>query len=127
MRELKFRAWYDGNMYFVNDLMFNSTGVYIATLVNTEMYHYQTNDIRTIELMQYTGIKDSKWQEIYEGDIVRVEGAENRIVVHGPASFQLASHMTGSRILLEDRNTDLLEVIGNIYEHKHLLPEDDGK
>jgi uncharacterized phage protein (TIGR01671 family) len=130
----KYRAWFDGKMYFVSELMFNSTGVCMATLTNTdarEIYHYQTNDIRTIELMQYIGFKDRNDKEIYRGDILSdMFGARQEVV-----SFVDGNYVLSGFMLRRIKRDDLVEgyqvtergwlrsaeVIGNRYEHPHLL------
>jgi uncharacterized phage protein (TIGR01671 family) len=129
MREIKFRAWYkkEQKMYPVTGTLYNLVYLEMEKGSTVSSSILLNIDISGVELLQYTGIKDCKGREIYEGDIVRVENAENRTVAYGLASFHLVSQSTGSRILLEDRSPELLEVIGNIYEHPHLLPEDSDK
>lgn len=108
-REIKFRAWDITNQMWLK--RFN------ANLLNI-------GDLSNVEMNQYTGLKDKNGKEIYEGDIVILNDAEeeNRCVV---------KYKYGSYILIDgDLREDLsnvedrfLEVIGNIYENKNLLEE----
>ena len=85
---------------------------------------YSVRNLDNIEVLQFTGLKDKNGKEIYEGDIVILNDTEeeNRCVV---------KYKYGSYILIDgDLREDLsnvedrfLEVIGNIYENKNLLEE----
>ena len=119
MREIKFRAWDYSKIIY--DFIMMSTGE-VATKFD------QFGD--KVILMQYTGLKDKNWKEIYEGDIVRCgefedDGdAKNHEVVFGDdnyAAFDL-KHWTGEvNGLSYWLNAGIVEVIGNIYENSELL------
>ena len=109
MREIKFRAYDTTNneMYWweiIKDEPFD-------TLIKNE-----------IILMQYTGLKDKNGKEIFEGDIIEYENFD------GTKSIGIVEFKKGGFcLILEDGlKTTIMydginEIIGNIYEDKHLL------
>ena len=72
---------------------------------------------------QFIGIKDSKGNDIYEGDIVTFGATYPKWVVSyndgcgrfEAGSYSFNTHSDGSV------NSSGLRIIGNIIEHKHLL------
>lgn len=118
MREIKYRAWYKlmNRMIFLDE-------------VDMEKYH---QFFRSIDLkrMQYTGLCDKKGKEVYEGDIVSDKQHTLGIVKYHDGSYIVTTNYQGSDIFsIENHdvlNGDLiacndLEVIGNVFEHSHLL------
>jgi uncharacterized phage protein (TIGR01671 family) len=92
-----------------------------------------------VELMQYTGLKDKSWKEIYEGDILTSteypfqDGGEYNY--HGVIEWideEASFYMTKRLANLEKRgmsngisqpieNIEEFEIIGNIYENPELI------
>lgn len=121
MREIKFRAKC-GNEWVYGDLHLLSKSPHI----HTDPFTSKSIDIETIG--QYTGLRDKRGMEIYEGDIVESIGGNVGYVVF------LLQEM-GYVVVWDDCDTRLghrnrgggheddlsIEVIGNIYDNKSLL------
>ncbi len=74
-------------------------------------------------LMQYTGLKDKNGKEIYEGDLVKVEGAggEPLQIVWNTTQLCGFAYQAGAFYHGFIEPDDSIEVIGNIYENPELL------
>lgn len=73
--------------------------------------------VNRYELMQYTGLKDKNGKEIYEGDIMPVNGGKY-VVVYSEDYARYCLQMPSGRMFIPSKNS---EVIGNIYENPELL------
>lgn len=130
-REIKFRAWNE-NIKVMNYFCRLEVVVEEANLVLggwLDASQHKVTDLiafaktKTV-LMQYTGLKDCKGNEIYEGDIVRIKRPlwdwrpNNALVVEHLVEIKWVEETCGFRDA--GAVTDG-EVIGNIYENSNLL------
>jgi len=120
MREYKFRGWH--------------------SLAKEMLYEDRVGDVfiwkqqrQPLKIMQYTGFKDCDGKEIYESDILS-SGSTGYVVVWSPEHAQFFFSVINTKTTLV-RNLKFpvfqyaidgvcgVEVIGNIYEHGHLLED----
>jgi len=127
MREIKFRAWLKEDKEMENVKTMDFTDKTIRCLKKNEFinaYLLRRVSFDDVELMQYTGLKDKNGKEIYERDIVVLNNIENDnmcIVRYEHSSYRLEGWSLRENLSnVEDR---FLEVVGNIYENKNLLEE----
>ena len=71
MRPIRFRLWYTKHETFVNEPYYA-----ISLLGSIQIEGHTSVEPKRYIIQQFTGLKDHKGQEIYEGDIVRVEFPE---------------------------------------------------
>lgn len=160
MREIKFRAWqkYHKKMVEVTNISFDDNGEIngVATFVENQapqhisyrddlLGRFFLKDERgmVLELMQFTGLKDKKGVEIYEGDIIRftnsIDEIDNEVGTvtweQGECNF-VAQYKTSNCVTQEGNGTTITiylisnetyqecveyEVIGNVYQNPELL------
>ena len=118
-REIKFRAWNGKAMEF-GGFSVHATGQLIKDSHLGDVFSGNP-------LMQYTGLKDKRGVEIYEGDIVLVKGARIAEVIFLEASgcwdlelIRVVSN-TPLGIILPNSYKYHAEIIGNIYNNPELL------
>lgn len=128
MRDIKFRAWDIKKNVMVCSIeqSFFQMGVWFASCRNGNCV-----------LMQYTGLKDKNGVEIYEGDILKQSVSEYDLVkvyfANGmfmcesvsKSRFTDTTHWKHFHSLFYDEyyKYNNYKVIGNIYEHSHLLEQ----
>lgn len=128
----KFRAWdkFEKEMLEVHGINYDADGVWTKEVFDEE----DTGDFiyfTDIELLQSTGLLDKNGKEIYEGDIVTAmsEGIKGTGVVRRRIDgywFMYPAWQNGQSwklVVSEQGDTDV-EIIGNKFEHPHLLGED---
>lgn len=114
MREIKFRAW-NGNKMIVYEGGRSVGNPHIGFNGRISCIGESKNWV----LMQYTGLKDAKGNEIYEADIVEIDDEFFKIYFNErSAGFQLdrlGMHKASNEFI--SNVIEKLEVIGNIYEN----------
>lgn len=142
----KFRAWEGGTasrMYPTEEVMFFNGSIWIPDEGSDTNEWVENNDL---ELMQSTGLKDKHGQEIFEGDVLEIQGIR-MVVKFGSYGYIESSKSNGHTIgvvydglgfyvecinATDPDRTSPFEpetlkesiVIGNIYESQELLEEE---
>lgn len=126
MKTYKFRIWdkVEKKMHYTSLAHYDSEYQDINFSVEGELgerrwtidFHDQEGDL---ELMMWTGLLDCKWEPVYEGDVI----AKNE-----KYPYEVIWSKKNARFILKRgkfhqafSNQSPFEVIGNIWEHKHLL------
>lgn len=143
MRDIKFRAWNDGEMILNIGLTPPSDGLTPYKVPDDSNGYEDMTYYPEAILMQYTGLKDKNGVEIYEGDIIRdrfvsqpgfgqigfassfdrewcTEVRIPDIYMHWD-EYQFPNFETLINHFAEGDNSYGVEVIGNIYENPDLL------
>ena len=131
MRETKFRAYHKERkeMFEIASIDFEEKK---AALSNGTIKLLNV-DFKQFELLQYTGLKDKNGKEIYEGDIIKYKFPYDRRLKHispvkfleTEASFGIKDRYGNKIPLYTISANNYFEVIGNIYENKNLLEENE--
>jgi uncharacterized phage protein (TIGR01671 family) len=136
MRQIKFRAQeIASNKWLYGDLRHHKDDVCIF-----EQGGMKGEQVKRDTIGQFTGLTDEFDREVYEGDIIMLDGSPEmgaRVVVFYEESFNIATRkeydylLQGAHPYLNDyahmdclntwSNSGLVRVVGNIYDNPELL------
>jgi uncharacterized phage protein (TIGR01671 family) len=123
MRDLKFRAWdrEKKEMLFIKNIW-----VDFAELGQEHID--QKRNLHVLNIMQYTGLKDKRGKEIYEGDIILFTRRPllstpniEKIIISDLFEF-LENKGYDEGEMCDEYSPENLEVIGNVYENPEVEP-----
>ena len=138
MRQIKFRAQeIASNKWLYGDLRHHKDDVCIF-----EQGGMKGEQVKRDTIGQFTGLTDEFDREVYEGDIIMLDGSPEmgaRVVVFYEESFNIATRkeydclLQGAHPYLNDyahmdclntwSNSGLVRVVGNIYDNPELLED----
>lgn len=117
-REIKFRFWLEG----MNTMEYKD----ISELDDAMSERLCIGD-KSVKIMQFTGLKDVKGKEIYEGDIVsgNISETARDVVLWDESNVtyileELSSGARGGGLSMSFASYSLI-VVGNIYENPELI------
>ena len=119
-REIKFRAWLKDEKVMVDVEQvdfYNNTIAYIFDNYAEVEQEWLDNDIQNVELLQYTGIKDTIGNEIYESYFVEDEHGRTNLVMFKDGLLLIGNWNAHGFM---NAFTEF-KVVGNIYENPELL------
>lgn len=84
-------------------------------------FGYDHTGLHGSVFMQFTGMKDKNGKEIYEGDLLKTWRSVGRGYKENYIEDVHFSEITARWYPLDITVTEKCEVLGNIYEHPHLV------
>ncbi len=127
MRTIKFRAWDKKRNRWLHGYESSKDGCDIlgeTILLGAWMSEVKLEDLNDIDVMQFTGLKDIKGKEIYEGDILEYEdlgSITDSFVEPVRWNEEQGYFCTESSDHVWAEVARMSEVVGNIYENPDLV------
>lgn len=125
MRELKFRAWNVSEKCWAKEFypLFNGydegRGGHWMEGVQGDNDEDLMVSNKEVVICQYTGLKDRKGKEIYEGDVIAGMGFIEWIPKDARFGFNISGEM--KEVEFYELTSKDISIIGNIYENPELL------
>lgn len=133
---MKFRVWDKEINYLDYRVRVTSTDKYEKVEVLDCFSDWREIKDSDYALMRNTGLRDKNWQEIYEGDILKIQTSDfYSKKINDEYKGQVCFSRGGFFVLTDGYHTDFclwgkstvtMEVVGNIYENPELLEDIKG-
>ncbi len=122
VRDIIFRGWFEDKGIMVDDIRLGQ--FYFKQESPIDHKHHKLEVYNASAIMQFTGLRDCRGRNIFEGDILLFEWGsqpiKEKIIVewynHG---WNIAAELEDDE--WEHNLSSEHKIIGNIYQHKHLL------
>lgn len=132
MREILFKAKRTDNGEWVEGFVVRKHGLYfIYDIVNSESCRQNIYEIDPETLCEFTGRCDKNGKKIWENDILMAhldesypEDVTYETIEWGFAGWVTHETNSADRQYLDEFDTKLFEVVGNIFNNKELLQEE---
>lgn len=129
-REIKFRAWIKKRKDYreLDQLGFDNQGIEEVWVFPKDGEIQQVYNPLDVVVEQYTGLKDKNGKEIYEGDIMRYDAIDYKVLwadyYAGFETKRLNSPWNNAGLTLHFL-ASVGRVIGNIHENPELLEDEE--
>lgn len=129
-REIKFRAWDGKKMWHGVETSYDYLHIddeaYRSPIDFTNFGEVISSCSDECSLMQYTGLKDCKGVEIYEGDILQAHTVRVVVLYQAPAFVMKQKILKGysktwTTFIFPPEQLQFEEIIGNVHENPELL------
>ena len=125
-REIKFRAWEKETEEYFKVLAIDFKSKIVSCRHFKLKYDpFNKINLSELDLEQFTGLKDSNDDDIYENDLVLLDPDDSPYqVIFDEGKFELSNDYLGLVYDLGEEYMDC-KIIGNIHEDKELLEADE--
>ena len=123
-REIKFRGKRSDNGEWVyGDFRSEENCIAVSCYIRHFGIGYDVYPVDPDTVGQYTGIKDARGADIYEGDIVCLGDAKRRIgvIVRSDTKPAFVLEVNDTAFDIYYRNQHRYEVVGNIHDNPELI------
>ena len=125
MKDLKFRAWLKNYNCYADVLGFEQGRLFVQFQSGERSQHRLYVPVEDCILEQYTGLTDKNGKEIYEGDVVNIQGIKYYVdFEHGGFWFNNDNRKwKANRPFTHFQEINDTEVVGNVHENPDLLED----